>query len=116
LGQIPRDDLTALYAGASVFCFPSLEEGFGLPVLEAMAAGAPVVTSSATATADVAGDAALLVDPQRPEALAEALATLLDDPATAAELVLRGRARAEALRWDRAASATLAAYRSVLDR
>lgn len=114
LGQVPRDDLTALYAGASVFCFPSLEEGFGLPVLEAMAAGAPVVTSSGTATADVAGDAALLVDPRRPEELASAIRSLLDDPTSAAALAGRGRRRAEELRWDRAASATLATYRSVL--
>lgn len=116
LGHVPEGDLTALYAGAEVFCFPSFEEGFGLPVLEAMAAGAPVVTSSGTATAEVAGDAALLVDPHDRAAIASAIARLLDDRSLAAQLVDAGRRRAAEHRWADAAAATRDVYREVLDR
>lgn len=116
LGHVPDDDLPGLYAGADVFCFPSFEEGFGLPVLEAMAAGAPVVTSATTATADVAGDAALLVDPCDTAALAAALAAVLDDPELADRLRSAGFARAAAHRWSAAAGATVDVYRRVLDR
>lgn len=114
LGHVPAEDLPGLYAGASAFCFPSLEEGFGLPVLEAMSAGAPVVTSSGTATADVAGDAALLVDPLDRPALADALARVLDDRATSERLRAAGRARAAQHRWDDAARRTLDVYRSAI--
>ena len=76
----PPSELRALYAGASVFCFPSLQEGFGLPVLEAMAQGTPVVTSRGTATEEVVGDAGVLVEPRDVAAMAEALGGLLDDP------------------------------------
>jgi len=113
---VPAEDLPALYAGAAAFCFPSFEEGFGLPVLEAMAAGAPVVTSSGTATADVAGDAALLVDPRDVSGLAAALARVLDDPSLATALRSAGRQRAAEHRWSVAAAQTLDVYRSVLDR
>jgi glycosyltransferase involved in cell wall biosynthesis len=116
LGEVDRAELTALYAGASVFCYPSMEEGFGLPVLEAMAAGAPVVTSTGTATADVAGDAALLVDPGRPLELADALARVLGDPGLARSLRDAGRRRADELGWDATAAATLAVYREVLGK
>ncbi len=116
LGHVPAEDLPALYAGAAAFCFPSFEEGFGLPVLEAMAAGAPVVTSSGTATADVAGDAALLVDPRDVSGLAAALARVLDDPSLATALRSAGRQRAAEHRWSVAAAQTLDVYRSVLDR
>jgi alpha-1,3-rhamnosyl/mannosyltransferase len=93
-----------------------MEEGFGLPVLEAMAAGAPVVTSTGTATADVAGDAALLVDPGRPLELADALARVLGDPGLARSLRDAGRRRADELGWDATAAATLAVYREVLGK
>jgi glycosyltransferase involved in cell wall biosynthesis len=116
LGHVPEGDLTALYAGAEVFCFPSFEEGFGLPVLEAMAAGAPVVTSSGTATAEVAGDAALLVDPRDRAAIASAIARLLDDRSLAEQLAGAGRRRAGEHRWSDAATATHDVYREVLDR
>ncbi len=86
LGFVPEADKRALYAGAEVFCLPSLREGFGLPVLEAMAQGAPVITSTGTATAEVAGDAGVLVDPLDATALADAMAGVLDAPDRAAPM------------------------------
>jgi glycosyltransferase involved in cell wall biosynthesis len=106
-------DLAALHAGAAVFCYPSLREGFGLPVLEAMAQGTPVVTSAGTATEEVAGDAALVVDPADADAVAGAVASILDDAELAGRLSIAGRARAASYTWARTASATLAAYREV---
>jgi glycosyltransferase involved in cell wall biosynthesis len=113
LGFLPPDELPPLFAGCAAFCFPSLREGFGMPVLEAMAHGAPVVTSSGTATAEVAGDDALLVDPEDHEAIAKALARILDDPALADDLRARGRDRAATFTWQRTAALTAAAYAEV---
>jgi glycosyltransferase involved in cell wall biosynthesis len=113
-GFVDAGDLAALYAGADVFCYPSLLEGFGMPVLEAMAQGAPVVTSAGTATAEVAGDAGLLVEPTDPEALAAALGAVLDDEALAARLRSAGLARAATYTWERTARLTVAAYREVV--
>jgi glycosyltransferase involved in cell wall biosynthesis len=108
LGRVTDDDLHALYAGASAFVYPSLYEGFGLPVLEAMAAGAPVVTSSVSSLPEVAGDAALLVDPLDTPAIAHAIERVLTDPALAEELRRSGRERARAFSWERTARETLA--------
>jgi glycosyltransferase involved in cell wall biosynthesis len=113
LGFVDPDERDALYAGASVVAYPSLREGFGLPVLEAMAQGAPVLTSSGTATAEVAGDAAVLVDPTSVDDIAAGLASLLDDEAGARALGERGRDRAGGFTWARTAAATVAAYREV---
>lgn len=110
IGFVPDDDRDALYAGAAAVAYPSLREGYGLPVLEAMAQGAPVLTSSTTATAEVAGDAAVLVDPLDEAAIAEGLATLVGDPGTAAKLGQRGRDRAAELTWERCAAGYVAAY------
>lgn len=110
LGFVPTTDLDALYAGASAFCYPSLREGFGLPVLEAMAQGAPVVTSAGTATEEVAGDAGLLVDPHDPATITAALDLVLGDPGLAADLADRGRQRAAGFTWTRTAERTVAAY------
>jgi len=113
LGFVADDELAALYAGAAAFAYPSRWEGFGLPVLEAMVAGAPVVTSAATATAEVAGDAALLVDPIDADALSTALTELLEDTALSTRLVDAGRARAATFTWERTAALTAAAYAEV---
>lgn len=113
LGFVSEADKWALYAGATVFCYPSQREGFGLPVLEAMAQGAPVVTSAGTATEEVAGAAGLLVEPGDTRAIAAALSRLLDDAHLAAELGRRGRERAATFTWEAAAAATAAVYAEV---
>ena len=111
LGFLGDADRNALYAASAAFCYPSLFEGFGLPVLEAMSAGAPVVTSSGTATAEAAGDAGLLVDPRDPAAVTAALGRILDDAVLAAELRAAGREHAATFRWERTAALTVEAYR-----
>ncbi len=108
LGVVARDDLGALYATATVFAYPSEEEGFGLPVAEAMAQGTPVVTSRGTSTEEVAGGAAVLVDPFDVDAIA---AGLEEAERRAAELAPVGLARAAELTWARTAEGTVAAYR-----
>lgn len=116
LGFVPRGDLDALYAAATVVAYPSLREGFGLPVLEAMAQGAAVVTSATTSTAEVAGDAALLVDPLDVDDIAGALERLLADEAERHRLGDAARARAATYTWARTAAGTVAAYRDALER
>jgi glycosyltransferase involved in cell wall biosynthesis len=113
IGFVPSDELAPLYAGASVFCFPSLREGFGLPVLEAMAQGTPVVTSAGTSTAEVAGDAAVLVEPSDAEAIADAIDFLLTDTDRAHVLGAAGATRARTFSWERTANLLAAAYREV---
>lgn len=114
LGFVPRADLPALQRGAAVSVVPSLAEGFGLPALEALAAGAALVTTSGTACAEVAGDAAVLVPPGDVAALADAIGALLDDPGRAEALRAGGPARAAHFDWGRTASAVAAVYREVL--
>ena len=113
LGFVPRAELIALYAGAAAFCYPSLREGFGIPVLEAMMAGAPVVTSSGTATEEVAGDAGICVDPLDHAAIAGALASILGDEQAARQLSARAKARASTFTWARTADLTIEAYRAI---
>ncbi len=100
-GYVPAEHLPALYRQASAFVYPSLYEGFGLPVIEAMACGTPVICSNTTSVPEVAGDAALLVDPEDTRAIADALCTLWRDPALAAELRRRGLERAQRFTWRR---------------
>jgi glycosyltransferase involved in cell wall biosynthesis len=114
LGPVDEADLPTLYGGAAAFVFPSRHEGFGLPLLEAMACGAPVLSSDATSLPEVAGDAALLLDPLDVGAWSAALERLLADPALAADLRARGLERAARFNWGATAEATLAAYRELL--
>jgi glycosyltransferase involved in cell wall biosynthesis len=109
-GWVDESDLEALYGLASCFVFPSLREGFGMPVLEAMARGVPVACSDASAMPEVAGDAALYFAPDRPDAIAEAVGRLLDHPSLAGSLAARGRERAGMFTWSEAAAETLASY------
>ncbi|MGC8488016.1 MAG: glycosyltransferase family 4 protein [Clostridia bacterium] len=114
LGYVPGDDLGQWYRAAVGLCFPTRYEGFGFPVLEAMAAGCPVVTSDRGAVREVAEGAALLVDPDEPEAIAEALLRLFHDGGLSGDLVQRGRECARQYSWDRTARETRAAYEQVL--
>ena len=114
LVSLPRRDMPRLYAAATALVFPSLYEGFGLPVLEAMACGTPAVVSRAAALPETAGDAALYAEAEDPEAIAAQILALVDDETLRASLIERGLARAAGFNWTRAASDTLDAYREAL--
>lgn len=113
-GFVPDDDLPLWYSSATVFAFPSRYEGFGLPLLEAMACGAPVVSSNASSLPEVVGDAGLLVDPSDVEGLCSALRQLLEDESLRQALSAAGQARARTFSWGRTASETVQVYREVL--
>jgi glycosyltransferase involved in cell wall biosynthesis len=112
-GRVPDEDLPALYSGADSFLMPSLYEGFGFPVLEAMACGTPVVCSNVSSLPEVAGDAALLVDPEHEDALAQAVGRVLADPELSAQLRCSGEVQAARFRWIDCAEATVALYTEV---
>src|SRR5262245_643771 len=114
-GYLAEEDAAVSLGAASVFVFPSLYEGFGMPILEAMACGVPVVTSDRGAMREVAGGAALLVEPESPEAIAGAIVSILEDPALAGRLSAMGRERAAGFTWERAAAQTLALYREATE-
>jgi glycosyltransferase involved in cell wall biosynthesis len=114
LGRVPEDLLPTLYGAAAVFVFPSLYEGFGLPVVEAMACGTPVVASKATSIPEVAGDAALLVDPTDAPAWKVAIRRILNEKDLREELVRRGRQRAEELGLARHRDQLVQLYKKVL--
>jgi glycosyltransferase involved in cell wall biosynthesis len=113
-GYVSAAQLESLYSRARIFAFASLDEGFGMPVLDAMAHGIAVITSRRSALPEVAGDAALLVDPENVDELGEALRRLALDDDAREELVQRGRARAAELSWDSAVRRTWAVYQELL--
>jgi glycosyltransferase involved in cell wall biosynthesis len=113
-GFVSDEELVRLYSGADCFLFPSLAEGFGFPVLEAMACGAPVVSSDRTSLPEVVGDAGVLVDPEDERAIAAAVERVLTEPGLADRLRERGLEHAAQYTWDACAAATLAEYRRLL--
>ncbi len=113
-GYVNHEQASALYAGARFFCYPSLHEGFGLPVLEAHAAGVPVMTSHNSALPEIAGDAALLVDPENEEEIAQAMLRLSQDEQLRAELVTKGYRNLSRFSWAKAARETLAVLTRVI--
>jgi glycosyltransferase involved in cell wall biosynthesis len=115
-GVVPDDDLPGLFAGSDAFLYPTLYEGFGLPVVEAMACGVPVLTSSTSALQEIAGGYAELVDPLDVRAIARGIVELATNPARRQELVELGRRRAADFSWDRAAAQTLKVYGEALSR
>lgn len=115
LGGVAAEDLVAIYNLATVVALPSLEEGFGLPVIESMACGTPVVCSDRGALPEVAGDAALLVDPHDVDGLAAALTSVFEDPTLRERMRQRGFARSATFGWHRTARETAAVYRRVVE-
>jgi glycosyltransferase involved in cell wall biosynthesis len=116
LGYVPQDRLPVLYSLAQVLSLASVCEGFGMPVLEAMACGTPVVTSNVSSLPEVAGDAALMVTPGDVDGLRQALERLLTDSGLRSEMTRRGLARARSFSWEQTAAGHIAVYRQVLDR
>ena len=115
-GFVPREDLPAFYNAASLVAYPTLYEGFGFPVLEAMACGTPVVTSNNSSLPEIAGGAALLVDPLKPGEIAGALHRLLTDETLRDDLLSRGLRHARQFTWSRAAENTLDVFLEVAAR
>ncbi|MBI2680422.1 MAG: glycosyltransferase family 4 protein [Candidatus Solibacter usitatus] len=116
LGYVGAAELASWYARARVFAFPSLDEGFGMPVLDAMAAGVPVVASNRSAVPEVCGTAALLVDPEDTAALAQALDQVIQNEGLAGDLIARGRRRAAEFTWEQAAVKTWKVYEKLLEK
>ena len=114
LGYIPAEDLPALYAASTIVIYPSLFEGFGLPVVEALACGAPVVTSNTSSLPEVGGNAALLVDPLCIDSIADGIATLWNNETMRAEMTRRGFLHAATYSWERTARETAAVYERLL--
>jgi len=113
-GYVDTRELVAQYQGALVTCYPSLYEGFGFPVLEAMACGSPVITSEGSSLSEVAGKAALLVNPQDPAEMAGALGRVLADEGLRCDLRARGLVQAARFSWDRNREETVDLYRRLL--
>jgi alpha-1,3-rhamnosyl/mannosyltransferase len=113
LGYVPEKDLPGLTAGATVFVYPSLYEGFGFPVVQAMAAAVPVLTSNNSCLPEITGDAAVLVNPMSASGIAAALTRMLESESLLADLAARGRMRADRFRWETCATQSLEFFRSV---
>jgi glycosyltransferase involved in cell wall biosynthesis len=115
-GYVPDEDLVPLYSGSEVLVYPSIYEGFGLPILEAMACGTPVITSRTSSMPEVAGDAALLVDPYSTAEIAETISLVLTNENLKQDLAKRGLKRAAQFTWEQTAQETLSVYRQVANR
>jgi glycosyltransferase involved in cell wall biosynthesis len=113
-GRVPDHQLPGLYSQATLVAMPSLYEGFGFPILEGMAAGAPVVASNTSSLPEIAGDAGILVPPKDVEALAEAIGQVLENTTLRAELRSRGLKRAQQFNWHSTAAETLEVYRGIV--
>ncbi len=116
LGYVENGDLSALFCGATAFVFPSLKEGFGLPALEAMACGCPVISSNLSAMPEVVGEAGILIDPNDEKALAESMARLSSDERLREQLKAKGLKQASLFSWERCAQETLKVYKKVLNQ
>ena len=114
LRDVPQEDLYNLYSSALAFVFPTLDEGFGLPVLEAMQSGCPVIASDLSCIPEIAGEAAILVDPRNTAAMKESMILLAESPGKREEYMRRGLERASCFSWARAAKETMEVYRSVI--
>jgi glycosyltransferase involved in cell wall biosynthesis len=112
-GYVPNFELPAIYSMAKIFLYPSLRESFGIPILEAMACGIPVITSNTSSMPEVAADAALQVDPTQPEDMARAIETLLSNPTQQKELAAKGLERANLFSWKNNATKTLDIYKTI---
>jgi glycosyltransferase involved in cell wall biosynthesis len=112
LGFVSSDDLAALYAGAAAFCYPSLREGFGLPILEAMSHGVPVVTSLGSSTEEVSGGAAVLVNPNSASSIADGILRALENREALSQ---SGLTRSRSVTWERTAALTVEVYREVME-
>ena len=116
VGEVAETDLPALYSGAELFVFPSLIEGFGLPILEAMACGVSTVTSNTSAMPEVAGDAAMLINPYKADSLADGIYRLLNDKKHRTALARKGLVRVKEFTWKRCALETLGVYKRVMNK
>ena len=113
LGFVEKEDLAALYSGAVGFIYPSLYEGFGLPILEAMACGCPVITSNLGSMKEIAGESALLIEPENVESIAGAISKICRNKKVSEELKIKGFKRAGEFNWQKTASQTLEVYRAL---
>jgi glycosyltransferase involved in cell wall biosynthesis len=116
LGHVPEEDLPVLYSGSCLFVFPSIYEGFGLPLLEAMASGVPVVASNVASMPEVVRDAAVLVSPLQPEEFADAIALVVSNEQLRQALIDKGIRRAQQFRWDTSARQILQLFKEVAHR
>jgi glycosyltransferase involved in cell wall biosynthesis len=112
-GYVPNKELPAIYSLASLFLYPSLRESFGIPLVEAMACGVPVITSNTSSMPEIAQDAALIADPFKPETIAEAIQQLWNDKTLQQSLIAKGIERAKHFSWDANARLTLQVYEEV---